>query len=61
VTATGIQHTQQKNAKQMSVVDKTTSKDDSVQGGGEKKDGGKRIPFCGLTVTFLASVSGRNE
>ena len=33
----------------------------SIQGGGEKKYGGKRIPFCGLTVTFLASVSGRNE
>ena len=32
-----------------------------VQGEGEKKYGGKRIPFCGLTVTFLASVSGRNE
>ena len=32
-----------------------------VQREGEKKDGGKRIPFCGLTVTFLASVSGRNE
>ena len=32
-----------------------------VQGEGERKHGGKRTPFCGLTVTFLISVSGRNE
>ena len=29
--------------------------------GVEKKHGGKRTRFGGLTVTFLASVSGRNE
>ena len=29
--------------------------------GGAEKDGGLRRRFCGLTVTFLVSVSGRNE
>ena len=33
----------------------------TLQGEGEKKHGGKRTRFGGLTVTFLASVSGRNE
>jgi hypothetical protein len=35
--------------------------DDLIQREGEKKHGGMRTPFCGLTVTFLISVSGRNE
>ena len=29
-----------------------------LQGEGERKHGGKRTPFCGLTVTFLVCVSG---
>ena len=38
-----------------------TRKDSEIQGEGEKKDGGKRRRFGELTVTFLVSVSGRNE
>ena len=35
--------------------------DYKVQGGWVGKDGGKRRRFGELTVTFLVSVSGRNE
>jgi hypothetical protein len=42
-------------------VCQSRSRRSRLQRGGQQKDGGNARHFCEMTVTFLVSVSGRNE